>query len=96
MSVVEKVHVDISVVLGNAIMPVHQILRMGRGAVIELDSYEEDDLIITANNKPIARGQVLIQGDKIAIKVTEFIRKPRVERLEDDEPELSDEPFSDA
>jgi flagellar motor switch protein FliN/FliY len=82
MSVVEKVDVDIAVVLGNAIMPVHQILRMGRGAVIELDSYEEDDLVIMANKKPIARGQVLIQGDKIAIKITEFIKKPLVEKLE--------------
>jgi hypothetical protein len=35
-----------------------------------------------ANKKPIARGQVLIQGDKIAIKITEFIKKPLVEKLE--------------
>ncbi|MBC8241815.1 MAG: FliM/FliN family flagellar motor switch protein, partial [Alphaproteobacteria bacterium] len=36
------VNLDISVVIGSTEMPIHQLLRMGRGAVIELDATTED------------------------------------------------------
>ena len=48
-----------------------QLLRMGRGAVIPLDSFEGDDVWILANNYPIARGEITIQGDKVGVIVTE-------------------------
>ena len=57
MAVLEKVSLDISVVLGTASMPVHQVLRLGRGAIIELESTEDDEVKILANNMPIAAGQ---------------------------------------
>jgi hypothetical protein len=43
-------------------MPVHQLLRMGRGAVIDLDVDEDDDVKIYANNTLVARGQVVLLG----------------------------------
>jgi len=55
----DKVSVDIQVVLGNTWMPVHQVLRLGRGAIIELDSSEDDEVHILANNLPVARGTVI-------------------------------------
>ena len=55
MATLDKVSVDIAVVLGTATMPVHQVLRLGRGAIIELDSSEEDEVRILANNMPVAR-----------------------------------------
>ncbi len=48
-----------------------QFLRMGRGAVIPLDSFEHDDVWILANNHPIARGEITIEGDKVAVTITE-------------------------
>lgn len=57
-------------------MPIHQLLRMGRGAVIELDVGDEDEVEILANDMPIARGIVVVQGNKIAIEVRELIRRP--------------------
>jgi flagellar motor switch protein FliN/FliY len=47
-----------------------QLLRMGRGAVIPLDVSENDEVWILANNHPVARGEISISEDRIAIIVT--------------------------
>jgi len=63
-------------VLGTTSMPVHQVLRLGRGAIIELDATEEDDVKILANNLPIASGLVTVNGNRIAVKVKEMLPRP--------------------
>lgn len=70
MSQVKAVNVDIAVVLGRATLPMQQLLRMGRGAVIPLDAKVNDSVWILANNHPVARGEIQITDDKIAISVT--------------------------
>lgn len=70
MSQVNAVNVEISVVLGRAQLPMQQLLRMGRGAVIPLDAKVNDSVWILANNHPVARGEIQISDDKIAISVT--------------------------
>lgn len=70
MSQVHSVHVEISVVLGRSTLPMQQLLRMGRGAVIPLDAREHDEVWILANNHPVARGEIQINDDKISISVT--------------------------
>ena len=47
-----------------------QLLRMGRGAVIPLDAKTNDEVWILANNHPVARGEIQISDEKIAITVT--------------------------
>jgi len=74
MTAVEKINVEISVVLGRAQLPMHQLLKMGRGAVIELDANQNDEVWVLANNMPIARGEIVIQGDRIAVTITDRIR----------------------
>ena len=54
MPTIDNVPLDIAVVLGTTSMPVHQVLRLGRGAIIELDSSEDDEVTILANNMPVA------------------------------------------
>jgi flagellar motor switch protein FliN/FliY len=76
LATLDKVSVDVSVVLGRARMPIHQLLRMGRGAVIELDSTEEDEVEILANDMPIARGYVVVQGNRISIEIRELLKRP--------------------
>ena len=76
MATLDKVSVEVSVVLGRAKMPIHQLLRMGRGAVIELESGEEDEVEILANDLPVARGLVVVQGNRIAVEVRELIKRP--------------------
>ncbi len=67
------VNLEISVVIGSAEMPIHQLLRMGRGAVIELDATTEDYVWILANNRLIARGEIMVNGENVAVQVTETI-----------------------
>jgi len=71
---VDNVRVEISVVLGRSVIPMHQLLRMGRGAVIELDTNQDDPVTILANDKPVAKGEIDIQGDKIAVSVVELLQ----------------------
>lgn len=70
MSQINAVNVEISVVLGRSVLPMAQLLKMGRGAVIPLDASEHDEVWILANNHPVARGQIEIRDDRIAITVT--------------------------
>ena len=77
MPTLDKVSLDITVVLGNTAMPIHQVLRLGRGAIIELDASENDEVQILANNLPVAKGAVVVQGNRIAVEV----RQHRLQRL---------------
>ena len=73
MATLDNVSVNIAVVLGTTSMPIHQVLRLGRGAIIELDASEEDEVRILANNLPVARGTVIVSGNKIAVEVKELL-----------------------
>ena len=75
VAALEKVTVELSVVLGATAMPIHQLLRMGRGALIELDATERDDVSIYANDVAVAKGQVIVQGDRIAVSITEVLKR---------------------
>ena len=69
-----NVKVELSVVLGRSVIPMHQLLRMGRGAVIELDSRQDDPVTILANDKPVAKGEIVIHGDKIGVSVIDLLK----------------------
>ena len=79
----KNVGVDVSIVLGRSRMPIHQLLRMGRGAVIALDSAEEDEVEILANDLPIARGVVVVNGTSITVEVKELLRRPDSEKFDE-------------
>lgn len=84
MSIFEKINVEVSVVLGGQTMPIHQLLRMGRGAVIELDKSADADVEILANELPIARGQVVLKGERVTISITEvLVRSASYRRVDD-------------
>ena len=72
MPTLDKVAVDITVVLGTTLMPIHQVLRLGRGAIIELEASEDDEVNILANNFPVATGTVIVSGNRIAVEVKEL------------------------
>lgn len=74
MSSLANVKVEISVVLGRSVIPMHQLLRMGRGAVIELDSHQDEPVTVLANNKPVAKGEIVIDGDRIAVSISEILK----------------------
>ena len=67
---IDAVKVEISVILGRARLPMQQLLRMGRGAVIPLDTRETDEVWILANDHPIAKGDIQIEGERMSVRVT--------------------------
>ena len=73
MATLDNVSINIAVVLGTTSMPIHQVLRLGRGAIIELDASEEDEVRILANNLSVAKGTVIVSGNKIAVEVKELL-----------------------
>lgn len=70
---INSVTVEISVVLGHSMMPIHQLLKMGRGAVIELDTTVNDMAAIYANDQLIARGEVMVVDDHIGVTITDTV-----------------------
>lgn len=68
----EEIMVDVSVTLGTANLRVNQLLKLGRGAVVELDRDVNDCVDIYANDILIGHGEVVItENDKIGISITD-------------------------
>jgi len=79
VATLDKVSVDLMVVLGTTTMPIHQVMRLSRGAIIELDATEADEVKILANNLPVASGVVLVDRNRIAVEVKQMLpRSPDV------------------
>ncbi|HEV7334754.1 MULTISPECIES: FliM/FliN family flagellar motor switch protein [Bosea] len=74
----DLVSIELTVVLGSAQMPIYKLLRMGRGAIIELNASETDEVQILANNHPFAKGNVVVSGTRISVEITEMIKRPTV------------------
>jgi flagellar motor switch protein FliN/FliY len=68
------VPVQISAVLGRARMDVGELLRLGPGAVLELDRKVGEAIDIYVNNRLVARGEVVLVEDKLGITMTEIIK----------------------
>ncbi|MDB2384170.1 FliM/FliN family flagellar motor switch protein, partial [bacterium] len=75
MAVLDSIEVEIKVELGSTMIPIHHMLRMGRGAVIELDTTETDPMQVYANNSLVAEGEILIDDGRLAVEVTKKIIK---------------------
>ena len=60
LGAVYDIPVTVSVVLGTATMEVSQLLKLGRGAVVELDKKLGEVVDIYANNRLVARGEVVM------------------------------------
>lgn len=73
MSSLDSVKVEISVLVGRSVISIQRLLRMGRGAVIELDSTRDALVLILANNRPVATGKIQIEGENIRVCVCDLI-----------------------
>ena len=71
------VNVDIVAVLGVAELKISQILQLGRGAVVELDRYVGEPVELRAAGKMVAKGEVVVTDEKLAIQITNVI-KPKI------------------
>lgn len=77
VTAIYEIPVQISAVLGRSSMPVNQLLKLGRGAVVELDRKVGEAIDIYVNNRLVARGEVVVVEDKLGITMTEIIKSDR-------------------
>ena len=68
------VEVEITIVLGISMMPIAHVLKLGRGAVIELDRGVDEDIEVHANNRAVAKGEIVVFDDRLGITMTEIIK----------------------
>ena len=68
------VQVEITAVLGTADMPISQILKLGRGAVVELNRSVGENIEIHANNRLVAKGEVVVVEDRLGVTLTEVLK----------------------
>jgi flagellar motor switch protein FliN/FliY len=66
--------VEVSVVLGTSTIRVRDLLKLGRGAIVELDRKIDDLSDIIVSGRTVGRGEVTIVEDKIAVTFREFTR----------------------
>ena len=74
---VYDIPVQVSAVLGKSTMEVSELLRLGRGAVVELDRKVGEAIDIYVNNRLVARGEVVVVEDRLGITMTEIIKTDR-------------------
>lgn len=75
LAAIYNVPVHVQVVLGRTAMPVSQLLKLGRGAVVELDRKVGEAVEILVNHRLVARGEVVIVEDqKLGVTLTEIVR----------------------
>jgi flagellar motor switch protein FliN/FliY len=78
LEAVYDIPVTVSAVLGKATMQVNQLLKLGRGAVVELDRKLGEAIDIYVNNRLVARGEVVMVDDsRLGISMTEIVKADR-------------------
>jgi flagellar motor switch protein FliN/FliY len=77
LEAVFDIPVHVSAVLGKSRMQVSQLLKLGRGAVVELDRKVGEAIDIYVNNRLVARGEVVVVEDRLGVTMTEIIKADR-------------------
>jgi flagellar motor switch protein FliN/FliY len=77
LEAVFDIPVQVSAVLGKSAMPVSQLLKLGRGAVVELDRKVGEAIDIYVNNRLVARGEVVVVDERLGITMTEIVKGGR-------------------
>lgn len=73
ISRVLDIPIEITAILGRTKMSLNEILELGRGSLIELDTLENQEVEILVNGKKVAYGQVVISNQNFGIKITEVL-----------------------
>jgi flagellar motor switch protein FliN/FliY len=73
-SSIYDVQIEMTAVLGTSIMPISQVLKLGRGAVVELRRRVGEDIELHANNQLVARGEITVMEDQLGITITETVK----------------------
>jgi len=71
---IDDVNVELTVVLGQTRLPIRQLLKLGRGAVIELEGAQDQPVKIYANGEMIAKGEIMVAGENVAVSITQSVK----------------------
>ncbi|RJF85714.1 FliM/FliN family flagellar motor switch protein [Sphingomonas cavernae] len=77
MSVLEGIPIDLSIVLGSTDIPIRQVLKMSRGAMIPLDCGHNDPTLVYVNDELVAKGKVLVDGEHMSLEIIEVVQRGR-------------------
>ena len=77
MDFLGDVNVQVRIELGQTTMNVQDVLKLGSGAIVGLGSHVGDPVNVFVNDRLVARGEVLIVRDRIAVRITEVVSAPK-------------------
>ena len=77
MGALAGVRVELSVVLGSTMLPIRQVLKMGRGTMIPLDCGYDDPSELHVNGVPVALGRIQVSGDRLSFELGELLERAR-------------------
>ena len=73
LRVLENIDVKLTVEVGSAELKIKELLRLNEGSVIELDRLAGDPLDILINGTMIAKGEVVMVGERFGIRFVEIV-----------------------
>jgi flagellar motor switch protein FliN/FliY len=79
MDLLADVNLNVKIELGRTRMLVEDVLRLGEGSVVELDKLAGDPVDVYVNDRPVARGEVLVLNDNFCIRINEIISQVSAE-----------------
>jgi flagellar motor switch protein FliN/FliY len=74
LALLRDVNLQVKVELGRTLMYVEDVLRLNENSVVELDKLAGDPVDIYVNDRPVARGEVLVVADNFCVRVSEIIQ----------------------
>jgi flagellar motor switch protein FliN/FliY len=77
MSLIDTIQVELSVVIGSTDLPIRQLLKIGRGATIQLDASHDDPSLLYVNDELVARGDVRVNGEHIEVEISHVVKRAR-------------------
>ncbi len=72
-AVLNDIMVELSIVLGSTRLPIREVLKMSRVAIVALDSTDADPTLVYVNETLVAKGRVIVSGENMSLEVTEVL-----------------------
>ena len=80
MDLLSDVNLNVKIELGRTKMLLEDVLKLGEGTVVELDKLAGDPVDIYVNDRPVARGEVLVLNDNFCVRISEILNKDGVDK----------------
>lgn len=76
MTFLNDIPVELSAIVGDARLPLGDLVKLGRGAVVALGVPPESAVALEAAGRPVALGDVTVEGDRVSVTLTHLLRDP--------------------